>query len=223
MPKTLAGRAGFKECQPLMNEEQTRPFATACGRSICHSIFRPIVRNSERTVAGSNVVLNNRQSVGITSSRTNHHTMSTPSNPRSELLQGLLIAFIGVILLAIAGYLASERYVFLSQAQSAPGVVSALNAGGSHPQVDFTDGAGAQVSYPQGGMIYGYQSGQSLQVFYRSESPSTTAVIDDLGALWGTAVLVGFIGLAFTLAGLLKFSRGKTRPVAPPHKRTLNP
>jgi hypothetical protein len=144
--------------------------------------------------------------------------MTTSSNPRSHLVQGLLIAFLGLVLLAIAGYLASERYGFLSRAQTAPGVVKALNAGGSHPQIEFTTASGEAVSYPQGGMIYGYQIGQPVQVFYRPEKPPATAVINDLGALWGTSALLGVIGLIFALAGLLKFSRGKRRPVAPPLK-----
>lgn len=144
--------------------------------------------------------------------------MSTSSNPRSDLVQGVLIAFIGVVLLAIAGYLVSERHGFLSHAQRAPGVVKALNAGGSHPQIEFTSASGEVVSYPQGGMIYGYQTGQPVQVFYQPEKPSATAVINDAGALWGTSGLVGLIGLGFALAGFLKFSRGKKRPLAPPIK-----
>ncbi|MFJ3485598.1 DUF3592 domain-containing protein [Pseudomonas sp. NPDC090202] len=141
--------------------------------------------------------------------------MSTASPPRASLLQGLIIAFIGLVLLAISGDLVSERYGFLSQALSAPGVVTSLNAGGSHPQIEFSSASGEQVTYPQGGMIYGYKNGQPVQVFYRPEKPATTAVIDDLGALWGTPVLVGLIGLIFILAGLLKFGRGKKFPAGP--------
>ena len=140
--------------------------------------------------------------------------MSPSSSPRADRVQGLLIALIGIVLLAIAGYLVSERHGFLSHAQRVPGVVKALNAGGSHPQIEFTTTGGEAVSYPQGGMIYGYQVGQPVEVFYQTEKPGALAVINDAGALWGTPALVGLIGLIFALAGLLKFSRGQKQPLA---------
>ncbi|MFY1665655.1 hypothetical protein [Pseudomonas sp. Pseu.R1] len=43
--------------------------------------------------------------------------MSPSSTPRADRVQGLLIALIGVVLLAVAGYLDSERHGFLSHAQ----------------------------------------------------------------------------------------------------------
>ena len=141
------------------------------------------------------------------------HIMSTPQPSPAASIKGLLFAVVGVVLLAIAGYLASERYSLVAQASRAPGVVKSLNAGGSHPQIEFTSSTGEVVSYPQGGMIFGYQAGQPVEVLYRPQSPSSTAVINDRGALWGTAVLLGAMGLIFVLAGMGSFSSGRKRPV----------
>lgn len=123
--------------------------------------------------------------------------MNHSSSPDTYLIRSLIFGLVGAILLAIAGYMTFARYEFLSQAQQAPGVVKALNAGGSHPEIEFTSADNHVISYPQGGMIFGYEVGQPVQVLYRRENPQATAVIQDRGALWGTQVLLGFMGLVF--------------------------
>ncbi|PNQ92413.1 hypothetical protein CCU68_11770, partial [Pseudomonas gingeri NCPPB 3146 = LMG 5327] len=54
----------------------------------------------------------------------------TPSR-LGKILQGLLFALIGIGLLGIAVNLTLDRREFLARAQTADGVVSHLNAGGS--------------------------------------------------------------------------------------------
>jgi len=141
----------------------------------------------------------------------------TPS-PIGKILLGLLFALIGFGLLAIAANLTLERRDFLARAQTADGVVSHLNAGGSHPEIAFTTGTGETISYPQGGLIFGYQQGQSVRVHYLPEQPAGSAVIDDAGALWGPAGLLGGLGLLFAFAGLAKVIRQRGRGAAHSHK-----
>ncbi|WP_241151993.1 DUF3592 domain-containing protein, partial [Pseudomonas viridiflava] len=92
-------------------------------------------------------------------------------------------------LLFIALWLGQDRLGFLADAQRAEGHVSALNSGGSHPQIEFTDATGRVISYPESGLIFGYEAGDSVTVRYRPENPSGTAIIEDRGALWGATLL----------------------------------
>lgn len=110
-----------------------------------------------------------------------------------------------IILLAISAYMALARQTFLSGADIAPGMVISLNAGGAHPQIEFVAADGKTYRYPQGGMIYGYRTGQAVQVLYLHEDPRMTAVINDTGAIWGPAVLVALIGLGLGGLGTLAF------------------
>ncbi|WP_323048561.1 DUF3592 domain-containing protein [Paraburkholderia sp.] len=55
---------------------------------------------------------------------------------------------------------------FLDSAVAVPGRVVALNAGGSHPQIEFTNKTGERISYPQGGWIAGYKVGDKVTVLY---------------------------------------------------------
>lgn len=95
----------------------------------------------------------------------------TPSRIGTILL-GLLFALIGIGLLGIAVNLTLDRRDFLARAQTADGIVSRLNAGGSHPEIAFTTGKGEKISYPQGGFIFGYEPGQPVRVYYLPEQPA---------------------------------------------------
>ncbi|KIH82735.1 hypothetical protein UCMB321_3512 [Pseudomonas batumici] len=77
-----------------------------------------------------------------------------------------------------------------------------MNAGGSHPEIAFTTRSGEKISYPQGGIIFGYQQNQPVRVYYLPEQPAGSAVVDDPGALWGPSGLLGCLGLMFTFVGL---------------------
>ncbi|WP_033046277.1 MULTISPECIES: DUF3592 domain-containing protein [Pseudomonas] len=141
----------------------------------------------------------------------------TPSH-LGKLLLGVLFALIGIGLLGIALNLTLDRRDFLTHAQTADGSVSHLNAGGSHPEIAFTTGTGENISYPQGGLIFGYQQGQSVRVHYLPEQPAGTAVVDDAGALWGPSGLLGCLGLLFTFAGLAKAIRHRGHGAVHSHK-----
>lgn len=129
-----------------------------------------------------------------------------PATP-SRLLKGGLFALVGLALITATVVQTSSRVGFLKSALQAEGNVVALNAGGSHPEIAFTDNTGARISYPQGGWIYGYQVGMPVKVYYRAEAQATSAVIDDFGALWGTSVFLGLLGSIFMVSGLLTLFR----------------
>ena len=120
--------------------------------------------------------------------------------------KGGLFALIGLALLAAMAIQTSSRVGFLQSALEADGSVVALNAGGSHPEIAFTDGTGTRISYPRG-WIYGYQVGMRVKVHYQADAPATSAVVDDFGALWGTPAFLGLLGSAFTVTGLMTLFR----------------
>jgi len=142
---------------------------------------------------------------------------ATPSRI-GKILQGLLFALIGSGLLVIAVKLTLDRREFLASAQIADGIVSHLNAGGSHPEIAFTSSSGEKISYPQGGFIFGYQKDQPVRVYYLPKQPANSAIVDDLAALWGTPGALGFIGLVFTIVGLVGIISQRGGGVAHPLK-----
>jgi len=112
----------------------------------------------------------------------------------------LSIVGMGLMLAAIVTGLATHQ--FLGRAARAPGVVSRLNAGGSHPEIEFTMPSGGTISYPQGGFIFGYEPGQRVQVLYAPGDPARTARVDAFGALWFMPLLLSVLGLALTIGGV---------------------
>lgn len=106
---------------------------------------------------------------------------------------GLLVAAV-VTGLALRG--------FIAQAVSAPGEVIRLNAGGSHPEIEFTAASGEKISYPQGGLIFGYRPGQKVRVLYGPENPRGTARVDAFGALWFAPLMLLGLGVALVIAGI---------------------
>lgn len=126
--------------------------------------------------------------------------VKTPST-RSDLLRALIFIPLGLCLLYLTLWMIEVRLEFLSQAQRAQGHVSALNAGSSHPQIDFTEASGEVISYPESGLIFGYAVGDSVTVLYHAEAPSSTAIIEDRGALWGASLLAGLFAMASTAGG----------------------
>lgn len=127
--------------------------------------------------------------------------ISFRSTEPPSLAKGLLACFASVILFIIAGYIAADQHNFLSHAQKAPGIVKSLNAGGSHPEIEFTSSSGQVVSFPQGGLISGYEPGQAVEVFYNAEDPSLSPVISGPGAVWGGTGFAGLIGLGLLIVG----------------------
>jgi hypothetical protein len=88
-------------------------------------------------------------------------------------------------------------------ALSADGVVTSLNAGGSHPEIEFTTATGETVSYPQGGMIFGYQPGDRVRVLYLPSAPRETATLDAFGARYSWACFLGAAGCMPLVLGVV--------------------
>jgi hypothetical protein len=116
-------------------------------------------------------------------------------------LGSVLFTVAGAIVLAIALYNAWNTYGFVRSATRANGTVSALNAGGSHPQIDFQTASGETISYPQGGLIFGMKPGDAVTVLYQPDNPKATATIDAVGALWFSTALPGTLGVILLLVG----------------------
>lgn len=107
-----------------------------------------------------------------------------------------LFTIVGLSVIAGSAAWAVQVWSFTAAASSAPGVVTRLNAGGSHPQVRFVTAAGEVVEYAQGGLIFGYRVGDEVRVHYDPRRPSE-AVIDSFGARWGFVLLGVVMGAAF--------------------------
>ncbi|MEB2500783.1 MULTISPECIES: DUF3592 domain-containing protein [Burkholderia] len=110
---------------------------------------------------------------------------------------------IGVAFLIIAAIIGWSTRGFLQTAIAVPGEVVSLNAGGSHPQIEFVTKTGERISYPQGGMIYGTKVGDKVTVLYQPEAPARTATIDKLGAVWNWTLMAAIFGVGFILFALM--------------------
>jgi hypothetical protein len=117
-------------------------------------------------------------------------------------LTGVLFVVIGLSLFIAAGITGMSKRAFISSATTVEGTVSRLNAGGSHPQIEFISAGGQKISYPEGGFIFGYKAGDRVRVLYRLDDPANTAQIDSVGALWFIPGVFCLIGL-FCLAGAM--------------------
>ncbi|MBC7792429.1 MAG: DUF3592 domain-containing protein [Clostridia bacterium] len=120
-------------------------------------------------------------------------------------LKGGIFLLAAVTLIGVAMAMFVGRVGFLRTASRSAGVVSKLNAGGSHPQIDF-DFDGVRYSYPQGGMTSSYKVGDLVTVLYDRDNPRMTAVIDTFGVLWLGHILLAVMGSVF-LASALRFFR----------------
>ena len=124
-------------------------------------------------------------------------------------LRLILLAVVGAALvLGSLAWLRAEVRFGRSAARAA-GEVVRLNAGGSHPEVRFETAAGQRVSYPQGGLVFGYAVGDRVAVLYDPARPRR-AVVDTPGARFGFAgigVAAGVVFLAAAAAGLRRALR----------------
>ncbi|WP_281686225.1 DUF3592 domain-containing protein [Pseudomonas citronellolis] len=125
--------------------------------------------------------------------------------PLPSLVRIIILGLISIGFLSAAVLTAMQTIDFLESAEVAPGVVSRLNAGGSHPQVQFTTLSGQQYEFPQGGFIFGYKEGMAVDVYYLSENPGMTAVIKDPGAIWVVPATFGMfcvVTLGYAVLGI---------------------
>lgn len=113
----------------------------------------------------------------------------------------ILFVVLGAILI-FAGFRAVRESVGIVRHDSvASGFVSRLNAGGSHPQIQFRTGSGEIVSYPQGGMVFGYRKGEAVKVLYDPREPSAGPIVKAFWPLWGGALECGLFGTASLFYG----------------------
>ncbi|NHL69218.1 DUF3592 domain-containing protein [Burkholderia ambifaria] len=124
----------------------------------------------------------------------------------SKAIAGIAI---GVVFLVIAAFIGLSTRGFLQTAIAVPGEVVSLNAGGSHPQIEFVTKTGERVSYPQGGMIYGTKVGDKVTVLYQPEAPARTATIDRFGAVWNWTLMATIFGLGFILFAAMNLAPKK--------------
>jgi hypothetical protein len=124
----------------------------------------------------------------------------TPSS--AQTLTKILLILAGIALLIVAGVVAGSVRRFARIASAADGVVARLNAGGSHPQIEFTTASGQKVSYPQGGLTFGHRAGDKVRVLYEAGDPERTARLATFGAMWAVPMILLLIA-ASLIAGAL--------------------
>ena len=122
---------------------------------------------------------------------------------RVERAKAIVFLLVGVGLIVAALVTGAGVRRFVAGSDVVRGRVSRLNAGGSHPEIEFTTRAGESVSFPQGGFIGGYAPGDQVEVRYDPADPRLTARLDSFGALWFAPMLLSVLGLGLGLAGFL--------------------
>lgn len=125
------------------------------------------------------------------------------------MLKAITSIVIGVAFLIIAALTAWSTRDFLHTAVAVPGEVVSLNAGGSHPQIEFVTKAGERISYPQGGMIYGAKVGDKVTVLYRPDDPKQAPTIDRFGAVWNWTLTASIFSVSFILFASLNLPSRK--------------
>lgn len=103
-------------------------------------------------------------------------------NDSPQKITRILFVCVGIFMMCAAIAWATTVLQFTNTAASAQGAVTKLNAGGSHPQVQFTTQKGEVIEYPQNGLIFGYQVGDEVRVLYQPKHPQG-ATIDTFEAL----------------------------------------
>ena len=119
------------------------------------------------------------------------------------LLRAVVFLVIGAGLLVAAAVTARGAVQFLQTSETAPGAVTRLLSGGSHPEIGFITREGRRITYPQGGLVGGYRAGQAVRVRYLAVNPQVSACVDRWPAIWGSAILLGVLGCAFSGGGLV--------------------
>jgi hypothetical protein len=117
-------------------------------------------------------------------------------------MKAIFFLVVGILMIVGAVIWANGVRQFVRDAARAPGIVSALRAGGSHPTVTFTTANKEILSYPQNGLIFGYRVGDRVTVLYRPENPRLTASVEAIGALWFFPIMIFAMGIVFAIGGL---------------------
>ncbi|UCF38969.1 MAG: DUF3592 domain-containing protein [Acidobacteriota bacterium] len=145
-------------------------------------------------------------------------TLGRPAEQKKGSVLPMLVIFggVGVILLSITFYLHSARQAFIGSSLSAEGLVvgfeeragSRTSSGKSlnayAPIVTFTSKSGAEVTFTEAtaGSGSGIKKGDTVEVFYDEENPQD-AKIATFFYLWAAPIVIGAIGSAFSLVGVI--------------------
>ena len=117
----------------------------------------------------------------------------------------LIVVAILVMGSATASGMGTWRW--LQRTTVAPGRVTRLNAGGSHPQIEFTTASGQKVDYAQGGLTGQWRVGDVVQVRYDPAVPDHAPCVDLTTAIWTVPIGLLFAGMVATGA-LIAVSAG---------------
>lgn len=133
---------------------------------------------------------------------------------RADNIVSVIFCGVFAVFFLVAAVFSSLNTVdFLRTSILVPGEVVALNAGGSHPEIEFSTKDGQKISYPQGGLIFGMRVGDHVNVRYLADSPGITARLDKFGAIWSWSIgfgCMGAIALVLTIGFAAKLMLPRT-------------
>ncbi|WP_087131152.1 DUF3592 domain-containing protein [Caballeronia pedi] len=86
------------------------------------------------------------------------------------------------------------------------GVVVGLNAGGKHPQIEFTARSGERISVPASSFFHFTQVGEQVLVRYDTRSPAQ-ARINGVVNIWGGFIVFTAVAFASIIRGLFRTYR----------------
>ncbi|AIO49159.1 MULTISPECIES: DUF3592 domain-containing protein [Burkholderia] len=119
------------------------------------------------------------------------------------MFKGISAIVIGVGLLVAAAISAQSTREFLRTSIVVPGLVVKLNAGGYHPEIQFTTKTGQQISYPQGGIVTKVELGQRVEVRYQADDPDGSATMNVFAAIWDSTIVFAFMGAVAIVCGIM--------------------
>ncbi len=120
------------------------------------------------------------------------------------MFRGISAIVIGVSLLVAAAINAQSAREFLRTSIVVPGLVVKLNAGGYHPEIQFTTKTGQQISYPQGG-ITKVELGQRVEVRYQADDPDGSATMNVFVAIWDSPIVFTIMAAFAIVCGVMSF------------------
>ncbi|GBH28712.1 DUF3592 domain-containing protein [Burkholderia vietnamiensis] len=121
------------------------------------------------------------------------------------MFKGISAIVIGVGLLVAAAICAQSTREFLRTSIVVPGLVVKLNAGGYHPEIQFTTKTGQQISYPQGGIVTKVELGQRVEVRYRADDPDGSATMNVFAAVWDLPIVFTIMAAFAIVCGVMSF------------------
>jgi len=117
---------------------------------------------------------------------------------------------VGIVIILASLAWGVTVFQFITHASSAKGRVIKLNAGSSHPQIEFHTQDGKEIRYPQNGLIFGYQVGDEVNILYDAQNPPD-ASLNTFGALWGFPLLAFAMGIFFILVSCFSINSNERR------------